>query len=54
MVIETVKNPVLTRPEWLGWDESAQAVKVTHLPAVEYVPFPVDVQLVVEYYANRV
>jgi small subunit ribosomal protein S4 len=24
------------------------------LPAVSDVPFPVDVQLVVEYYANRV
>lgn len=29
-------------------------VKVAHLPAVSDVPFPVDVQLVVEYYANRV
>ncbi len=54
MVIETIKQPALARPEWLSWDESAHAVKVAHLPAVTDVPFPVDVQLVVEYYANRV
>lgn len=54
MVIETIKNPALTRPEWMSWDETAQAVKIAHLPAIEDVPFPVDVQQVVEYYANRV
>ena len=54
MVVETVKKPSLTRPEWMVWDESALATKVAHLPAIEDVPFPVDVQLVVEYYANRV
>lgn len=54
MVIETIKQPSLARPEWLSWDESVLTVKVAHLPAVSDVPFPVDVQLVVEYYANRV
>lgn len=54
MVVETIKQPALARPEWLSWDETANAVKVAHLPAVSDVPFPVDVQLVVEYYANRV
>ncbi|MDO9051385.1 MAG: 30S ribosomal protein S4 [Methylotenera sp.] len=54
MVVETVKQPSLERPEWLRWDTSTQVVKVSHLPAVSDVPFPVDVQLVVEYYANRV
>ncbi len=54
MIVETIKQPALARPEWLSWDESAQVVKVAHLPAVSDVPFPVDVQLVVEYYANRV
>ncbi len=54
MVIETIKKPALTRPEWMSWDETAQAVKIAHLPAIEDVPFPVDVQQVVEYYANRV
>ncbi len=53
MVVETIKQPALTRPEWLSWDETVQTVKVAHLPAISDVPFPVDVQLVVEYYANR-
>ncbi len=54
MVADTVKQPSLARPEWLTWDEAAHMIKVAHLPAVSDVPFPVDVQLVVEYYANRV
>ncbi len=48
MVVETIKQPSLARPEWLSWDEAAQVVKVAHLPAVSDVPFPVDVQLVVD------
>jgi small subunit ribosomal protein S4 len=54
MVVETVKQPSLERPEWLAWDTATQVATVAHLPAVSDVPFPVDVQLVVEYYANRV
>jgi len=54
MVVETIKQPSLERPEWLAWEAEKQLVKVAHLPALADVPFPVDVQLVVEYYANRV
>ena len=54
MVVETIKQPLLARPEWLSWDETNTIAKVAHLPAIEDVPFPVDVQQVVEYYANRV
>ncbi len=54
MVAEAIKAPSLTRPEWLTWDEQQKVAKVAHLPALEDVPFPVDVQQVVEYYANRV
>ena len=54
MVVETIKQPSLARPEWLSWDEATTVAKVAHLPAIEDVPFPVDVQQVVEYYANRV
>lgn len=54
MVVETIKKPSLERPEWLAWEVDKQLVKVVHLPAIADVPFPVDVQLVVEYYANRV
>ena len=54
MVVDAIKAPSLTRPEWLAWDEQQSVAKVVHLPALEDVPFPVDVQQVVEYYANRV
>jgi small subunit ribosomal protein S4 len=54
MVIETLARPALERPEWLQWDESTKSIKVTHLPDADQVPFPVDVQQVVEYYSNRI
>ncbi|MDO8961465.1 MAG: 30S ribosomal protein S4 [Methylophilus sp.] len=54
MVVDSIKSPALTRPEWLTWDEQQKVAKIAHLPAFEDVPFPVDVQQVVEYYANRV
>lgn len=53
MVIETLAEPVLARPEWLSWDEQGKMARIAHLPAPQDVPFPVDVQQVVEYYANR-
>lgn len=54
MIVETLKELPLTRPEWLNWDEQHQVVTIAHLPSMGDVPFPVDVQQVVEYYANRV
>ena len=53
LVEETLKDMPLIRPEWLTWNEQLKVVKIAHLPAAEDVPFPVDVQQVVEYYANR-
>lgn len=38
----------------MSWNEVAQAVKIAHLPVIEDVPFSVEVQQVVKYYANRV
>ena len=54
MIAESLKQLSLTRPEWLEWSEQASTAKLAHLPAIEDVPFIVDVQQVVEYYANRV
>lgn len=54
MVVETIKQPALTRPEWLNWSEQQLSATLAHYPSLEDVPFPVDVQQVVEYYANRV
>lgn len=53
MVNETLKDMPLIRPEWLSWDDTQRVARIAHLPAAEDVPFPVDVQQVVEYYANR-
>lgn len=53
MVVETLSEPALTRPEWLAVDEKAFAATVTRTPAPDEVPFPVDVQQIVEYYAVR-
>lgn len=54
MVMETIKEPSLIRPEWLSWNENPASSRVAHLPAPEDVPFDIDVQQVVEYYANRI
>ncbi len=54
MVVETLARPVLDRPEWLHWDDTEKMVKIAHLPDADQVPFPIDVQQVVEYYSNRI
>jgi len=38
----------------LQWDDTAKSIKVAHLPDADQVPFPIDVQQVVEYYSNRI
>lgn len=53
VIAESLAEPALTRPEWLAYDEAACAATVTRTPAPDEVPFPVDVQQVVEYYAVR-
>jgi small subunit ribosomal protein S4 len=53
VVAEVLGEPALSRPEWLVFDETACAATVTRTPSPDEVPFPVDVQQVVEYYAVR-
>ena len=53
MVVESLAEPALSRPEWLVFDAAEFAATVTRTPAPDEVPFPVDVQQVVEYYAVR-
>ena len=53
VVAESLAEPALARPEWLAFDEAAFAATVTRTPSPDEVPFPVDVQQVVEYYAVR-
>ncbi|MDR1647057.1 MAG: 30S ribosomal protein S4 [Zoogloeaceae bacterium] len=49
----TLAEPALIRPEWLHWDEPQRVASISHLPAASDVPFPIELQLVVEYYAQR-
>lgn len=54
MVAEILAKPVLVRPDWLHWDDASKQLKIAHLPDADQVPFPIDVQQVVEYYSNRI
>jgi small subunit ribosomal protein S4 len=53
MVVECSGEPALTRPEWISFDDSKAIATVTRLPEANEVPFPIEVQHVVEYYAVR-
>ncbi|ATE61096.1 30S ribosomal protein S4 [Thauera sinica] len=53
MAAESLAEPALARPEWLNFDEAGCAATVTRMPAADEVPFPIEVQHVVEYYAVR-
>lgn len=54
VVIECAELPALERPEWLSCDGKNFTVTVSRLPDASEVPFPVEVQHVVEYYAVRI
>lgn len=54
MVMDAIATPSLTIPEWLSVETSSATAKIGHLPSIDDVPFPIDVQQVVEYYSNRV
>ncbi len=51
---ESLENPSLTRPDWFSFDETKKSAQVSSLPDSTSVPFEIDVQLVVEYYATRI
>lgn len=43
----------ITRPEWLEFDEAKKVATVKALPQVDSVPFPLEIDLVIEYYSKR-
>ncbi len=53
MVVVTLANMPLARPEWIGFDDAKTTAIVTRTPDASEVPFPIEVQHVVEYYAIR-
>ncbi len=53
MVQGSLEDMWLSRPEWLDFAADSLTATVRDLPDASSVPFPVEVQLVVEYYAKR-
>jgi small subunit ribosomal protein S4 len=51
LVVESLAG-VYQRPEWMDFDESKRSATVKALPTPEYILFPIEVQLVVEYYTK--
>mgnify|MGYP000270057480 CR=1 FL=1 len=43
----------LARPDWIEFDESNKTATVKELPKVDSVPFPLEIDLVIEYYSKR-
>ena len=43
----------LPRPDWIEFDEGKKTATVKNLPKVDSVPFPLEIDLVIEYYSKR-
>ncbi len=43
----------LARPDWIEFDEGKKTATVKSLPKVDSVPFPLEIDLVIEYYSKR-
>ena len=43
----------LARPDWIEFDEGNKTATVKELPKVDSVPFPLEIDLVIEYYSKR-
>jgi len=52
-LVDCVASPSVSRPDWLAFDANELSVTVRELPPAESVPFPIDVQQVVEFYSRR-
>lgn len=52
-VVETLATPVLEAAEWVKRDETTGIATVVRNPDASEVPFPIEIQHVVEYYAVR-
>jgi small subunit ribosomal protein S4 len=43
----------LARPDWIEFDEAKKTATIKSLPKVDSVPFPLEIDLVIEYYSKR-
>ena len=48
----SLEKPPLSSTDWIGLDADKKTASVNSLPTIEAVPFPLDIQLVVEYYSR--
>ncbi|MCC6622080.1 MAG: 30S ribosomal protein S4 [Deltaproteobacteria bacterium] len=53
VVAESLEGQSISRPDWLDVSREQKIAKIRDLPTRESVPFQVDLQQVVEYYAKR-
>ncbi|MBV72129.1 MAG: 30S ribosomal protein S4 [Myxococcales bacterium] len=53
IVVEALERPSLEIPTWLSFDLAEKTVKVVSDADADTVPFPIDIQQVIEYYASR-
>lgn len=52
-VVETLATPVLEAAEWVKRDQATGIATIVRAPDASEVPFPIEIQHVVEYYAVR-
>ncbi len=50
---ESLAAPTLARPDWIEYNDEKRIARVGALPEADTVPFEIDIQLVIEYYAQR-
>lgn len=48
----SLENPALTLPAWIELDKDKKIAKVVGIPTIDTVPFPLEIQLVIEYYSR--
>ena len=54
VVVSALEQPALARPAWLSFDAAKNSAKMIALPDRESFSFPIEVNLIVEYYARSV
>ncbi|MFT4705353.1 MAG: small subunit ribosomal protein S4 [Bradymonadia bacterium] len=52
-ITDSVENLSLARPDWMDYDAKKRVAQMKVVPTADSVPFPIEVQLVVEYYSKR-
>jgi small subunit ribosomal protein S4 len=52
-VVEGLARTDMEAPTWLAVDKDARQARVAALPDETSIPFPIAVQLIIEYYSQR-